>query len=162
MQDRVDKFLDGLATRSGEVNLFGDDVDGAAVAVVDGPDTNDEVAQVSEGPDYAEGPAVSLEELKIVVSIEGGRSTIGVQQPSSDPHVESFDGLDLPGLAQEIPVVIERARARARWEDEPMYPAHERPSPPPRRRTRRNQALAQAPTAEEGSDQQQPETLRLL
>ena len=79
------------------------------------------------------------------MSIEGGRSTIGVQQPSSDPHIESFDGLDLAGLAQEVPVVI--GRARARWEDEDMYPAHERPAPPSRRRTQRDQALAQSPTA---------------
>ena len=50
-------------------------------------------------------------------------------QPSSDPHIESFDGADLSGLTQEVPTVIERARAK--WEDEPKYPAHERPLPLP-------------------------------
>ena len=30
------------------------------------------------------------EDLKVVVSIKGGRATIGVQRPSSDPHIESF------------------------------------------------------------------------
>ncbi len=33
--------------------------------------------------------------LKVVVSIEGGRAAIGVQQPSSDPHIETFDDHDL-------------------------------------------------------------------
>ena len=33
-------------------------------------------------------------------------------------------------------------RARARWEDEPKYPAHERPAPPARRRTGRGQGSA--------------------
>ena len=40
-----------------------------------------------------------------------------MQQPSSDPHIESFDEADLSGLTQEVPVVTERARAK--WEDEP-------------------------------------------
>ena len=53
-------------------------------------------------------------------------------------------------------------RARARWEDEPRYPAHVRPAPPARHRNRRQQGPAQASTAEEGAEQQQPETLRLF
>ena len=35
-------------------------------------------------------------------------------------------------------------RARARWEDEPKHPAHVRPAPPARRRTRSQQGSAQA------------------
>ena len=57
------------------------------------------------------------------MSIKGGRATIGVQRPSSDPHIETFDDRDLSGLTQEVSAVIERARAK--WEDEPKYPAHE-------------------------------------
>ena len=64
------------------------------------------------------------------------------------------------GLTQEVSAVVERARAR--WEDESKYPAHERPAPPARRRTRRGQRSAQASTAEGEADQQQPETLRLF
>ena len=94
------------------------------------------------------------------MSIKGGRATIGVQRPSSDPHIETFDDRDLSGLTQEVSAVIERARAK--WEDEPKYPAHERPAPPARRRTRREQGSAQAPNAEGEADQQQPETLRLF
>ena len=72
----------------------------------------------------------------------------------------SFDDRDLSGLTQEVSAVIERARAK--WEDEPKYPAHERPAPPARRRTRRGQGSAQASAAEGEADQQQPETLRLF
>ena len=102
----------------------------------------------------------SSEDLKVVVSIKGGRATIGVQQPSSDPHIESFDDPDLSGLAQEVSAVIERARTK--WEDEPKHPVHERPAPPARRQPRRGQVPAQAVAAEGGADQQQPETLRLF
>ena len=34
------------------------------------------------------------EEMKIIVSVEGGRATIGVQQPSSDRHIETLDDRD--------------------------------------------------------------------
>ena len=53
-------------------------------------------------------------------------------------------------------------RARAMWEDAPKYPAHARPAPPARRRPQRAQGPAQGGAAEEGSEQQQPETLRLF
>ena len=96
----------------------------------------------------------------VVVSIKGGRATIGVQQPSSDPHIETFDDLDVSGLTQEVSAVVERAKAK--WEDEPKYPAHERPAPPARRRNRRGQGTAQAEAAEGEAEQQQPETLRLF
>ena len=74
------------------------------------------------------------------MSIKEGRATIGVQRPSSDPHIESFDDHDLSELTQEALAVVERARAK--WEDEPKYPAHERPAPPARRQPRRSQGSA--------------------
>ena len=86
--------------------------------------------------------------------------TIGVQQPSSDPHIETFDDADLPRLTQEVSAVIERARAK--WEEAPKHPAHERPAPPARRRNRREQGAAQVGTTEGEAEQQQPETLRLF
>ena len=149
-------------------SLFGETADGAAAAVAKEEDadqgtdqeTEQETDQDRQGSDGADEEAGTLEELKVVVSIKGGRATIGVQRPSSDPHIESFDDLDLSGLAQEVPAVVERAKAR--WEDEPRYPAHERPAPPARRQRRREQGSEQASTDEEGTDQQQPETLRLF
>ena len=130
------------ATRSdapgADESLFGDKADDAA----------------------AEEQAGGPEDLKVVVSVKGGRATIGVQQPSSDPYIESFDDRDLSGLTQEVSAVIERARAK--WEEAPKHPAHERPAPPARRQPRREQGAAQAGTAEGEAEQQQPETLRLF
>ena len=166
----AEEFLFGHATDDTPADVggelpAGDEVDDAPVDVDEERDAD---AETAEEPDVADGGGVqpaqgeteTTEELKVVLSIKGGRATIGVQQPSSDPHIESLDGLDLAGLAREIPAVIERAKAR--WEDEPMYPAHERPAPPARRRTRREQGAVPTPTAEAEADQQQPETLRLF
>ena len=82
-----------------------------------------------------------------------------MQQPSSDPHIESFDDPDLFGLADEFPAVV--ARARARWEEEPRYPAYEKPAAPARRQ-RRLAPAAETATAEGEAEQPQPETLRLF
>ena len=149
---------------SADESLFGDAADDAAAAVADEQDANEETAEGQLGSDDAEEQAVgeetgSPEDLKVVVSIKGGRATIGVQRPSSDPHIETFDDGDLAGLIQEVLPVIERAKAK--WEDEPKYPDHARPAPTARRRAQRGQAAAQAGAAEGGADQQ-PETLRLF
>ena len=145
---------------SADESLFGDAADDAAAAVADEQDANEETEQDPQGSDDAGDEASAPEDLKVVVSIKGGRATIGVQRTSSDPHIESFDDADLAGLTQEVSAVIERARAK--WEDEPKYPAHERPAPPARRQPRRSQGAALAGGAEGETDQQQPETLRLF
>ena len=140
---------------SADESLFGDAADDTEAVVADEQDA----AQDPQGPEEQAGQP---EDLKVVVSIKGGRATIGVQQPSSDPHIETFDDQDLSGLTQEVLAVIERARAK--WEDEPKYPAHARPAPPARRQPRRSQGATQAGAAEGGAEQeqQQPETLRLF
>ena len=129
------------ATRSDapsvDESLFGDAVDDAAAAVAEEQDANEETAQDPQDADAAGEQAGQPEDLKVVLSIKGGRATIGVQRPSSDPHIETFDDPDLAGLTQEVLPVIERARAK--WENEPKYPAHERPAPPARRRPQRAQ-----------------------
>ncbi|MYC36418.1 MAG: DUF2958 domain-containing protein [Chloroflexi bacterium] len=122
------------------------------------PDASDDA-----GEQAATAEAESSDGLKVVLSIRGGRATIGVQRPSADPHIESFDDPDLFGLADEFPAVV--ARAKARWEEEPMHPAYVKPAPPARRRNRRQQGTAQAATTEgetEAEQQTQPETLRLF
>ena len=152
------------ATRSdapgADESLFGDAADDAANAVADEQDASEETEQEPQGSDDAGDEAGQPEDLKVVVSIKGARATIGVQRPSSDPHIETFDDPDLSGLTQEVSAVIERARAK--WEEAPKYPAHARPAPPARRRPRSGQGSAQAGAAEGGADQQQPETLRLF
>ena len=145
---------------SADDSPFADAAEDAAAAVTGEEYPNGEVAQEPRGSDDGEEQAAPSEELKVVVSIKGGRATIGVQQPTSDPHIESFDDHDLSGLAQEVPAVTERARAR--WEDEPRYPAHVKPAPPARRQTRRGQGSTQASTTVGEAGQQQAETLRLF
>ena len=125
------------------------------------PDAADTDDDAGEQPAPTETEAT--DELKVVLSIRGGRAVIGVQRPSVDPHIESFDNTDLFGLADEFPAVV--ARARARWEEEPMHPAYVKPAPPARRQRRRQQEPAEASAAEgeeTEAEQQQPETLRLF
>ena len=141
-------------------SLVGEAADDKAAAAAGEQGAGKNTAQDPRGTDDAGEQAAPPEDLKLVVSIKGARATIGVQGTSSDPHIETFDDRDLSGLAQEFEPVIERAKAR--WEDAPKYPAHVRPAPPARRRTRRQQGSAQASTAEGGTDQLQPETLRLF
>ncbi len=124
------------------------------------PDTDDDAGE-QPAPVEAETP----DELKVVLSIRGNRATIGVQRPAADPHIESFDDPELFGLADEFPAVV--ARARARWEEEPLHPTYVKPAAPPRQRNRRQQGAAPATTTEEGADGEQPqpaqpETLRLF
>ena len=161
-------------------SLFGDAADDAPAAVAEGQDADKETEQDLQGSDDAEkrnagneaeqaqhssddgeGQASAQEDLKVVVSIKGGKATIGVQQPSSDPHIETFDAPDVSGLTQEVPAVVERARAR--WEDSPKNPAYQRPAPPARRRNRGAQGPAQDATTDTAdAAQAQQQTLRLF
>ena len=153
-------------TPSADESLFGDAANDTEAAVADEQDADEETAQELEGVDDGEGQAAgeeteASEDLKVVVSIKGGRATIGVQRTSSDPHIETFDDLDVSGLTQEVPAVVERARAR--WEDAPKHPAYARPAPPARRRNRRGQEAAQEASTETPEDTQaQQQTLRLF
>ena len=122
-------------------------------------DADDEAPQDEQAADDAQGDASPSDDLKVVVSIKGGRATIGVQRPSADPHIETFGADDLSGLAQELVPVTERARAK--WEDAPKHPAYERPAPPARNRNRRQQT-AQATPAETEAAQAQQQTLKLF
>ena len=160
MPDEVGRETTSPDAPSADENPFAGAADSTAAAVADEQDADEETAQEPQGSDDAKEQAGSSEDLKVVVSLKGGRATIGVQQPSSDPHIESFDDRDLSGLTREVSAVIERARAK--WEDEPRHPAHARPAPPARRQARRGQGSAQAEAAEGAADQQQPETLRLF
>ncbi len=122
-----------------------------------------DTADTDAGDEPAPAEPETSDELKVVLSIRAGRATIGVQRPSADPHIEAFDDADLFGLADQFPAVV--ARARARWEEEPLYPAYVKPTPPPRQRNRRQQGTAQAANNEgeaETEQQPQPETLRLF
>ena len=84
-------------------SLFGEAADDTAAAVVEEEDPKGETAQDGQSSGDAEEQAAgdetgSSEDLKVVVSIKDGRVTIGVQRPSADPHIETFDDPDLSGL----------------------------------------------------------------
>ena len=179
MPDEVGAQAQRSDAPSTDESLFGDTADdGAAQAVqeksstdaaTDEPDGGEEeTAQEEQGTGDADGQAAgeeteASEDLKVVVSVKGGRATIGVQRPSSDPHIETFDHLDVSGLTQEVPAVVERARAR--WEDAPKHPAYARPAPPARGRNRRGQGavqVASTETSEGEAEQAQQQTLRLF
>ena len=153
-------------TPSAEDSIFGDAVNDAAAEAVEERETDEKAEKDSQDSDDAGEPAnaeteaAQADELKVVVSIKGGRAVIGVQQPSSDPHIETFGDLDESGLTTEVPAVI--GRARARWEEAPKHPAYERPAPPARRRGRRQQGTAQDATAETQEAETQQQTLRLF
>ncbi len=74
------------ATRSDAPSADESPVADTPAAVVE-EDANGNAAQDPQGSDDAEAKADAPEDLKVVVSIKGGRATIGVQRPSSDPHV---------------------------------------------------------------------------
>lgn len=123
-------------------------------------DAGEEPSQDVQTPDDAGDDTAAPEDLKVVVSIKGGRASIGVQQPSSDPHIETFGDPDLAGLAQEVPAVVERAKAG--WQESPKHPAYERPAAPARSRNRRQQGTAQNAAAETETEQAQQQTLKLF
>ena len=176
MPDEVGTEATRSDAPSADESLFGNPADDRAAPVVQEEDSNDAVpdepvgggatAQDEQGTGDADEQAAgeeseASEDLKVVVSIKGGRATIGVQQPSSDPHIETFDDLDVSGLTQEVPAVVDRARAR--WEDAPKHPAYARPAPPARRRNRRGQEAAQEASTETPEETQaQQQTLRLF
>ena len=155
-------------TETGEDQQLGSEIaEEGAGAGQEGADESDQDAREPDIPgkqtdeDQAgEKEAGLSEELKVVLSIKDGRATVGVQQPSSDPHIEPVDAPDLPRLTGEVLAVVERARAK--WENDPKYPTHERPAPPAKRRTRREQGSAQDSRGEGESEQQQPEAPRLF
>ena len=135
MPDEVGTEATRSDVPSADESLFGDAPDDRAAPVVQEEDSNDaapdepdgggETAQEEQGTGDADEQGAgeeteASEDLKVVVSIKGGRATIGVQQPSSDPHIETFDDLDVSGLTQEVSAVVERARAR--WGGRPQAP----------------------------------------
>ncbi len=89
-------------------SLFGDEaVEPTVEAIKEGEPRDEsppdeEGSVVSEEEQAVEAEADAQGDLKVVVSVRRGRATIGVQRPSSDPHIESFDEPDLSGLAHRM------------------------------------------------------------
>ena len=66
---------------SADDSLFDDAADDKAAAVVEGEDSKTETAQDGQGADDAEEQVGPTADLKVVVSIKGGRATIGCSGP---------------------------------------------------------------------------------
>ncbi len=86
---------------------FGDAPDDTASPAAEEEESKDRAEQHNQGSDDAESQTDAPEDLKVVVSIRGGMATIGVQRPSCDPHIETFDDREISGLAQDILAVVE-------------------------------------------------------
>ena len=80
-------------------------------------------------PAGAETEADAAEEMQIIVSVKGGKATIGVHQPSSAPYIETFDDADLSDLGKDVAMATERARAT--WEAAPIIALRAPSSPGP-------------------------------
>ena len=168
MPDEIGTEATRPDAQSADDALFGDaaeKADDTSAAVVE-EDSKGSAEKDAQGPaDAGDKPDAETqteagEELKVVVSIKGVKAVIGVQQPSSDPHFETFDDTNLSELAHQVPAVTERAGAR--WEETPKHPAYVRPTLPARRRNRRRQGAAQASNAEGTAEPEQPQTPRLF
>ena len=162
-EEAEEKEADNETDREPQGSDIGEDQTGGAES---DPGENEAGGDESVPPEHpADNPATEAEgntadDMKVVVSIRKGSATIGVQRPSSDPHIESFDDAELSGLAAEVTAVIERARAR--WEEAPRYPSYARPVPVKRRRRRGAQASPQDSAAEQEADQEEAQALRLF
>ena len=89
-------------------------------------------------------------DLKVIVSLRGGITTVGVQRPEVDPHIESFAHDGLEDVLEEVVQVVERASAR--WEDSPKNPAYSRPTSSGGGRQTGRQAGGQARQPASGGD----------
>ena len=98
------------------------------------------VTTQEDAPQEAIPENTASEEIKMVIALKDGTGTVGIKKPDTDIFFESFQRLDMDLLIEEVPGVIRNARAQ--WEENPKYPAHERPTKPPttRRQNTRQRA----------------------
>lgn len=172
MQEEVVTTIASTDASRADVNLFGDGPEDPIAGAIGDQVPTENTKQGEKGPQdvvtgNADGEAAqdgepttetgeaptdgeegASDDLKVVLSIREGRATIGVQRPSSDPHIEFFDDSDLAGLAQEVPAVVERAAAS--WEQRPKYPTYVRPAPAAKRRNQRGRAAGGSANAAGG------------
>ena len=77
------------------------------------------------GPEQKAAGAEAPAELKLVLHTQNGRTSIGVWQTGTDPHLETFPRTGADAALDELPGVLERARAR--WGESHMRPKYEPP-----------------------------------
>jgi len=72
--------------------------------------------------------AISLDELKVVISLKGDKASVGVQAPECDPAFFTVDG-DLKAAIKAVPKLVEEAKTR--WAQSKLNPKCETPPPAP-------------------------------
>lgn len=80
-----------------------------------------EVAEVVE-------PRKPSDELKIVITMKGDRSIVGIQSPDCDPIFTPLEG-GLAAVKERLDDLV--ASANAKWDANPKNPQTVRPEPPP-------------------------------
>lgn len=66
--------------------------------------------------------------MKVVISVNETKGSIGIQSTDCDPVFETFEG-DLDAALAMVPDLVQRAREQ--WDQNPRYPKGEVPKPPP-------------------------------
>ena len=125
----------------------------------------EEKSTVDEKPDVSrDGEETKTDDpakdLKVVVSLKGGITTVGIQRTGTDPYIESFERRDLADVLDEIVPVVDRAVGR--WEGTPMNPAYKRPTggnSSNRQTTRRRTTETAQPSTGDETPQLQQQTL---
>ena len=136
-----------------------------------GEEDQDDQQQQQPGPDAPgsagdQAASEELRRLKIVISQEPDRATVGVSRPQADPHMESFPGLTALQALEIAPQVI--ARAQDKWDHCPRNPNYDPPAKTPaaraRKSTRRNQQtpIQQDQGQTQAQEQEQQPELRLF
>jgi hypothetical protein len=70
-----------------------------------------------------------LSDLKIVITIQGETSTVGLQKPDCDPlFFKRYHG-GLAEALEELPLMVDEAKTN--WQVRPRYPTTEVPPPAP-------------------------------
>ena len=105
----------------------------------------EEQEPVAEESVAQEEPKPLSDDLKVVITIYGGKVLLGVQSPDCDPQYTTFEGT-LPAALKRVPKFV--AEAREKWTASRRNPKANLPKPEPRQAPARTPAPAKKETAQ--------------
>ena len=73
-------------------------------------------------------PREPSDELKVVITMKGDRSIVGIQSPECDPVFTPLEG-GLDAVLARVPALVKSANEK--WDANPKNPKTVRPEPPP-------------------------------
>ena len=123
-------------------------------------DEKPDVSQVGEQAGAETKKDEPTNDLKVIVSLRGGITTVGIQRPGTDPYIESFERHDLADVLEKVVPVVDRAVGR--WGDTPVNPAYKRPAgenSSNRQTTRRRTTETAQPSTGDETPELQQQTL---